>query len=43
MIPIPQYPLYSASIKLLGGTQVGYYLQEEKDWSLSVINILLLF
>jgi aspartate/methionine/tyrosine aminotransferase len=36
MIPIPQYPLYSASIKLLGGTQVGYYLQEEKDWGLSI-------
>ena len=35
MIPIPQYPLYSASITLLSGTQVSYYLDEEKDWSLS--------
>jgi len=33
MIPIPQYPLYSASIKLLGGTQIGYYLNEGKEWS----------
>jgi len=36
LTPIPQYPLYSASIKLLGGTQVGYYLNEEKEWCLEV-------
>ena len=36
MIPIPQYPLYSASITLLSGTQVSYYLDEKKDWSLSL-------
>src|SRR5512136_2324026 len=36
MIPIPQYPLYSASITLLGGTQVSYYLDEKRDWSLSL-------
>ena len=30
MIPIPQYPLYSAAIALLGGTQVGYYLDESE-------------
>jgi aspartate/methionine/tyrosine aminotransferase len=35
MIPIPQYPLYSASITLLGGAQVSYELDEAKDWSLS--------
>src|SRR5512136_1827642 len=35
MIPIPQYPLYSASITLLGGTQVPYSLDEARDWSLS--------
>jgi aspartate/methionine/tyrosine aminotransferase len=35
MIPIPQYPLYSASLTLLGGAQVSYYLDEAKDWSLS--------
>ena len=29
MIPIPQYPLYSAAIALLGGTQVGYFLNED--------------
>jgi alanine transaminase len=36
MIPTPQYPLYSASITLLNGAQVGYYLDEETGWSLSV-------
>lgn len=35
MIPIPQYPLYSASITLLSGTQVSYHLDEEREWSLS--------
>lgn len=34
MIPIPQYPLYSASIALLGGRQVGYYLDEGSGWQL---------
>eukprot|EP01102_Stenamoeba_stenopodia_P004541 TRINITY_DN1483_c0_g1_i1.p1 TRINITY_DN1483_c0_g1~~TRINITY_DN1483_c0_g1_i1.p1 ORF type:complete len:538 (+),score=125.19 TRINITY_DN1483_c0_g1_i1:111-1724(+) len=36
MIPIPQYPLYSASIPLFGGQQVNYYLNEEKGWGLSL-------
>ena len=35
MTPIPQYPLYSASITLYGGIQVGYYLDEAAGWSLS--------
>ena len=34
MIPIPQYPLYSASIKMFGGVQVNYYPDEEHDWAL---------
>ncbi len=36
MIPIPQYPLYSASIKLYGGKEVGYYLDENNRWQLNV-------
>jgi aspartate/methionine/tyrosine aminotransferase len=35
MIPIPQYPLYSASITLLAGSMVPYYLDEAREWSLS--------
>jgi alanine transaminase len=35
MIPIPQYPLYSATIALYGGTQIGYYLDENNAWQLS--------
>lgn len=34
MVPIPQYPLYSASIALYGGTMVNYYLNEQKGWCL---------
>ncbi|EFA80185.1 alanine transaminase [Heterostelium album PN500] len=34
MIPIPQYPLYSATIELYGGSQLGYYLNEESGWGL---------
>jgi aspartate/methionine/tyrosine aminotransferase len=33
MIPIPQYPLYSASIKRAGGVQVNYYPDEESGWA----------
>ena len=36
MIPIPQYPLYSATITLYGGTQVSYQLDESKGWRLSL-------
>lgn len=32
MIPIPQYPLYSASIKKVGGVQINYYPDEEQGW-----------
>ena len=35
MIPIPQYPLYSATLTLLGCRQVGYFLDEGQDWKLS--------
>ncbi|KAH7444326.1 hypothetical protein KP509_02G073800 [Ceratopteris richardii] len=36
MCPIPQYPLYSASIALHDGTLVPYYLDESKGWGLEV-------
>lgn len=36
MIPIPQYPLYSATIAEFDLYQVGYYLNEEKNWSLDI-------
>ncbi len=32
MIPIPQYPLYSATIKNCGGVQVNYYPDEDNGW-----------
>ncbi len=35
MVPIPQYPLYSASLALYGGVQIGYYLDEENSWQLN--------
>lgn len=34
--PIPQYPLYSASIALHGGTLVPYYLDEGTGWGLEI-------
>ncbi len=39
MIPIPQYPLYSALITLNGGTLVPYYLNESKNWALDVKDV----
>src|SRR5208337_778675 len=35
MIPIPQYPLYSATITLYGGRIVPYYLDEADQWKLN--------
>lgn len=34
MIPIPQYPLYSATIRKCGGVQVDYFPDEERGWAL---------
>ena len=34
MVPIPQYPLYSAVIKAARGVQVNYYPDEESGWTL---------
>jgi glutamate--glyoxylate aminotransferase len=39
MVPIPQYPLYSAAIALYGGELVPYYLDEAKGWSLNIDNL----
>ncbi|GAB5587891.1 alanine transaminase [Umbelopsis nana] len=36
MIPIPQYPLYSASLSLFNATPVPYYLNESNEWGLDV-------
>jgi hypothetical protein len=35
MIPIPQYPIYSALIALLGGRKVGYELDEDLQWAVT--------
>jgi alanine transaminase len=36
MVPIPQYPLYSATIAEFDMEQVGYYLNESKNWGMDV-------
>uniref|UniRef100_A0A7N6BXB1 alanine transaminase n=1 Tax=Anabas testudineus TaxID=64144 RepID=A0A7N6BXB1_ANATE len=36
MIPIPQYPLYSATVADQGAVQISYYLDEDRCWSLDV-------
>lgn len=35
MIPVPQYPLYSATITLYGGREIRYDLDEENEWQLN--------
>jgi aspartate/methionine/tyrosine aminotransferase len=35
MIPIPQYPLYSATLELYGARQVNYFLDEKNSWQLN--------
>jgi alanine transaminase len=32
LVPIPQYPLYTATLSVLGATCVPYYLDEGKSW-----------
>ncbi|KAH9618361.1 hypothetical protein KSS87_017224, partial [Heliosperma pusillum] len=39
MCPIPQYPAYSATIALHGGTLVPYYLDEAKGWALEISDL----
>ena len=36
MIPVPQYPLYSATLTEFNAYPVPYYLNEENKWSLDV-------
>ena len=39
MIPIPQYPLYSATIRKCGGRQVGYHPDEDSGWTLDAASL----
>ncbi|KAG2200743.1 hypothetical protein INT47_002787 [Mucor saturninus] len=39
MIPIPQYPLYSATLALYGAVPVNYYLDETTGWSLDIAQL----
>lgn len=36
MIPIPQYPIYSALLDLHNGQQVPYYLDEDRCWDINI-------
>ena len=36
LVPIPQYPLYSALTTLYDGELIGYYLDETSDWSFTI-------
>ncbi|KAL3310547.1 glycerol-3-phosphate O-acyltransferase 2 [Cichlidogyrus casuarinus] len=36
MVPIPQYPLYSASVAELNAFQMSYYLDESTHWGLQL-------
>lgn len=42
LTPIPQYPLYSASLTLMGGTLVPYNLDEGSHWGVKVRVVLFL-
>eukprot|EP00124_Ichthyophonus_hoferi_P003544 Ihof_evm2s312 gene=Ihof_evmTU2s312 len=39
LIPIPQYPLYTATMTMVNGTTVPYYLDEENGWALSTAEL----
>ncbi|CAJ2505216.1 Uu.00g126100.m01.CDS01 [Anthostomella pinea] len=39
LVPIPQYPLYTASLAVLNATCVPYYLDEAANWGTSLATI----
>jgi alanine transaminase len=39
MVPIPQYPLYTATLSVLDARVVPYYLDEEAKWGTSLASI----
>lgn len=39
LVPIPQYPLYTATLALLNAKVVPYYLEEQSGWSTDVPGI----
>lgn len=39
LVPVPQYPLYSAAISLYGGSLVPYFLEETANWGLDIHNL----
>ena len=39
MIPIPQYPLYSSAIAEYNMEPVKYYLDENNDWALDIVEL----
>ncbi|KAI5474181.1 hypothetical protein MNV49_003985 [Pseudohyphozyma bogoriensis] len=39
LIPIPQYPLYTAALALNGARPVPYYLDEANSWGLDISNL----
>lgn len=43
LIPIPQYPLYSATLAEFDMAQIGYYLDESQNWALSVSELQVIF
>jgi alanine transaminase len=36
MIPVPQYPLYSATLSEYGAFPIEYYLDEDNNWALNI-------
>ncbi len=36
LVPIPQYPLYSATLRLMNAHMVPYYLKEDSNWATDV-------
>nr|CDS30789.1 gag pol polyprotein [Hymenolepis microstoma] len=39
MVPIPQYPLYSATNSEYNAYQINYYLDESNNWNLDIVEL----
>lgn len=40
LVPIPQYPIYSALLTLQNGTLIKYYLDEDRNWGVNADEII---
>jgi len=39
MVPVPQFPFYAAILMEYGAHQIEYFLDEDNNWSLNIVEL----